>query len=99
MNYAEFETQDRRLVILKALAAAAQYRANAYLLRSFCDTMGHTASADRIAGDLAWLREAGLITTDQARPDVLLATLTTRGLDVADGRAEHPGVQKPRPAG
>lgn len=97
MNYANFETEDRRLVLLKGLAAAAQYRANAYLLRRFCDQVGHTASADKIAGDLAWLVEAGLITSTAPAPDVVVATLTTRGLDVADGRAVHPGVAKPRP--
>lgn len=97
MNYAEYETQDRRLVLLKALAAAAQYRANAYLLRSFCDQMGHTASADRIAADLAWLAETGLCTTEAPRPEVLVATLTARGLDVAEGRAAHPGVKRPLP--
>ena len=43
MNFAQHQTEDRRLVLLKALAAAAQYRANAYLLRRFCDQLGHTA--------------------------------------------------------
>ncbi len=97
MNYGQYETEDRRLVLLKALAAAAQYRANAYLLRRFCDQVGHTASADKIAGDLAWLAEAALLTTAAPAPDVVVATLTTRGLDVAEGRAVHPGVAKPRP--
>lgn len=97
MNFETFQTEDRRLVILKALAAAAQYRANAYLLRSFCDQVGHTCSSDRLAADLAWLSEAGLITTDHPRADVQVATLTARGLDVADGRAEHPGVKRPMP--
>lgn len=99
MNFAQYQTEDRRLVLLIALAAAAQYRANAYLLRRFCDQVGHTASADQIAGDLAWLAEAGLTTTTTGLPvpDVVVATLTSRGLDVADGRAVHPGVAKPRP--
>lgn len=97
MNFEQFQTEDRRLVLLKGLAAAAQYRANAYLLRRFADQVGHTASADRIAADLAWLNEGGLITCDSPAPDVTVATLTARGLDVAEGRAVHPGVAKPRP--
>lgn len=98
MNYAAFETEDRRLVLLKALANSAQYRANAYLLRRFAEQLGHTASADRIAGDMAWLSEAGLCTLEQPAPDVTVATITARGLDVAEGRAQHPGVAKPRPS-
>jgi hypothetical protein len=97
MNFDQFQTEDRRLVLLKGLAAAAQYRANGYLLRRFADQVGHTASADRIAADLAWLAEAGLLTSEAAAPDVTVATLTARGLDVAEGRAVHPGVAKPRP--
>lgn len=97
MNFATFQLEDRRLVLLRALASAAQYRANAYLLRRFAEQMGHTASSDGVAGDLAWLQEAALVTLDQPTPDVTVATLTTRGLDVAEGRATHPGVAKPRP--
>jgi hypothetical protein len=97
ISYEKFETQDRRLVILKALSNAAQYRANAFLLRNFCDQVGHTVSADKLAGDLAWLSEAGLVTIEAPSPDVTVATLTPRGLDVADGRVDHPGVQRPRP--
>lgn len=97
MNYAAYETEDRRLALLKGLAAAAQYRANAYLLSRFCVMVGHTVSADRIAADLAWLAEAGLLSTEQPAPDVVVATISARGLDVAEGRAVHPGVAKPRP--
>lgn len=97
MNFEQYQTEDRRLTILRALAAAAQYRANALLLRSFCDQVGHTCSSDRLAADLAWLAEAGLCTTQQPPMGVVVATLTARGLDVAEGRATHPGVQRPQP--
>lgn len=97
MSFAEYQTADRRLVLLKGLQAAAQYRANAYLLRHFADSVGHVVSADRIAQDLAWLSEQGLITLD-TQP-VVVATLTERGLDVATGRAVVPGVQRPAPGG
>lgn len=97
MSYEQLQTEDRRLVILRGLAAAVQYRVNAYLLRSFCDQVGHTTSADRLAADLAWLAEGGLLSIAQPSPDVLVATLTARGLDVAEGRASHPGVKRPTP--
>lgn len=96
MNYADMETQDRRLVLLRGLENAAQYRANAYLLRRYAEAVGHVVSTDRLASDLAWLKEQGLVTL-QTVEDVTVATLTERGLDVATGRAEVPGVQRPRP--
>lgn len=99
MNYNEFQARDRRLVILRALSEAAQYRANAYLLRSYCGAVGHTVSTDALAGDLAWLAEQGLVTLEQPAPDVTVAVLSTRGRDVAEGTATHPGVARPQPQG
>ena len=96
MNFAEFQTEDRRLVLLRALHAAAQYSANAYLLRRFAESVGHTVSADRIEQDIAWLAEQGLVTR-KAPEGVTVATLTQRGQDVADGSATVPGVARPRP--
>ena len=96
MNFAEVETQDRRLVILRGLQAAAHYTANAYLMRRYCESLGHTISADRIEQDIAWLAEQGLVTR-KATEGVTVATLTQRGQDVADGSATVPGVARPRP--
>lgn len=96
MNYAEFQTADRRLVILRALESAAQYRANAYLLRRYCDSVGHAVSADRMEADLSWLAEQGLVDRVVSQ-DVTVVTATSRGLDVASGRAECPGVARPQP--
>lgn len=96
LNFAEFESQDRRLVLLRALQAAAEYRANAYLLRRYCEVLGHVTPADRLETDLAWLREQGLVGTEQQQ-GVTVATLTQRGLDVATGATTVPGVQRPAP--
>ncbi len=96
MSFAQFQEADRRLVILKGLEGAVQYRANAFLLRRFCDSLGHVVSADRLEADLQWLREMDLVTLDTST-GVTVATLTARGLDVATGRATVPGVQRPQP--
>lgn len=96
MSYAEFQTRDRRLVVLRGLLPAAQYRMGHYLLLAWCEQMGHSVSADRLLADLDWLAEQGLITTTEAE-GVHLATLTQRGMDVAEGRATAHGVQRPRP--
>lgn len=96
MKFSDFETSDRRLVILRGLEHAAQYRANAYLLRRYCGSIGHTVSADRLEADLAWLAEQGLV--DKVRElEVTVVTLTQRGLDVATGVAHVPGVARPQP--
>ncbi len=95
-NFATYQDADRRLVLLRGLEAAVQYRGPALLLRRFCDAVGHVVSAERIETDLAWLAEQGLLTLDTGA-GVTVATLTTRGLDVATGRAKCPGVAQPQP--
>lgn len=89
--------EDRRLTILVLLADAAGYQANQFLLLSALDTFGHVVSMDRLRADLAWLAEQGLATVGTTAA-VEIATLTARGLDVAQGRAVHPGVKRPRPS-
>jgi hypothetical protein len=95
-TFAQHQDADRRLTILKGLESAVQYRANEFLLQRFCDAVGHTVSRDRLRADVAWLFEQGLI--EQQVGDVLVATLTVRGLDVATGRALCPGIARPQPS-
>jgi ABC-type branched-subunit amino acid transport system ATPase component len=94
--FAEYEARDRRLHMLLALAAAVQYTANTVLLGRFVERVGLATSADRLAADVAWLAEQGLATTAAAQ-GVTVATITQRGLDVANGLATHPGVSRPAP--
>jgi hypothetical protein len=96
MKFQTYQTEDRRLVLLKGLEASVQYRANGFLLRRFADSVGHVVSADTIETDLAWLAEQSLLTVTRS-DGVTVATLTARGLDVATGRATVPGVKRPEP--
>lgn len=90
-------TEDRRLSILLVLVETPGYRANAFLLRDAIGQIyGHNASIDQVRTDIAWLAEQALVTA-RTVGDVTLATLTTRGADVAAGRASVPGVKKPMP--
>jgi hypothetical protein len=93
-SFEKMQTEDRRLTILSGLAASTQLTANGYLLQAFCDTLGHRVGHERIAGDIEWLREQGLVTVSSTG-QVVIATLTARGQDVANGRSHCPGVKTP----
>lgn len=98
MSYAELQAQDRRLAILRGLLEAVQYRINSFLLQRYLQAVGHAVSTDRLAQDLAWLAEQGLIKLEAADAAGLqVAELLPRGADVAEGRATVPGVQRPAP--
>jgi len=92
----EILAQHLRLTMLRMLAGAPGYRANSSILHSAAHEFGITASRDRIRTELAWLAEQGLTTNDDVGA-IVVVTLTDRGLDVAEGRAVQPGVQRPAP--
>lgn len=96
MSYADIVEADRRLVILKVLQDSAGYACNEHLLGSLLGSFGHAIPADRLRTDLAWLTEQSLITVRDVG-GVEIASLTQRGLDVAQGRAHVPGVKRPAP--
>lgn len=96
MSFAAFQEESRRLVILQCLSAAVQYRAALQLVLSYCDAMGHVVGHDRIQADLTWLRDSGLVMLANEGA-VTVATLTSRGNDVATGRTTVPGVHRPQP--
>ncbi len=95
-RFADYAREDRRLQIIVMLAASAGYGASQYLLSHALDKYGHRVSMDVLKSDIAWLEEQGLVETSTA-DDAVVAKLTQRGLDCAEGRIEVPGVKRPKP--
>jgi hypothetical protein len=95
-SFAQLQTEDRRLVLLRLLSESGGYRANLFLLQTACAGFGHDVSQDRLQADVDWLEEQGLLKTEGVG-GVCIATLTQRGLDVAQGRAHCTGVKRPMP--
>lgn len=98
MSFAETLREDRRLVILRFLSEAPDYRLNTAVLRTALIAYGHSVTRDQVDTDAAWLSEQGLLSLEEVGP-VRVATLCGRGLDVAEGRAVVPGVKRPAPRG
>lgn len=96
MGYRETLAADRRLVILKLLARSPAYTSNEHTLHAALPAFGHDVGLDLVRAELAWLDEQGLLSTDSPA-GVALARATQRGLDVAAGRSQHPGVKRPPP--
>ncbi len=92
----ELVTESRRLALLTILEDSAGYTAADGLLRMQAEQIGHSAGLDTILADLAWLRDTGLITLRDVG-GIHIASLTTRGQDVAHGRTHVPGVARQMP--
>ena len=59
MSYADIVQADRRLMILRALAATSGYGANRTLIRQFLDSEGHAVSRDLVDTEVTWIPAAG----------------------------------------
>lgn len=95
-KYANYLSEDRRLVILRILAEMPTYRANSSVLHTVLQEWGHEPSRDQVKTELRWLEEQQLVTLEDVGDGaVLLAKLTERGADVAAGRARVDGVKRP----
>lgn len=99
MSYTEHVAEHRRLAILQVTAGSDGYTCNEFMLGELlADDYGHRIGGDLIRTELAWLAEQGLIKLRDTG-DVRIATLTSRGSDVAMGKAVVPGVKRPGPGG
>lgn len=95
-KFANLVAEDLRLRLLQLLGEADGYDLNIRILGDALSALGHRPSQDKLATELVWLEEQGLVTTHEIG-SILVATATARGLDVAHGRARVPGVKRPAP--
>ena len=92
----EIFIKDQRLVILRSLVDAG-YDANESILDDCLALYGHHISRDLVRNHLNWLEEQGLVHIERLQNGFMIAKITQRGLDVANGEAVVDGVKKPLP--
>jgi len=95
-DYVTTLSKHRRLTILKFLAHSPEYTSNASILVEVCNKFGVTSTRDQVTGDLSWLKDQGMVTYDDLG-EFIVVTATMRGVEIAQGKARHDGVQRPRP--
>lgn len=97
MNFAEVVIHDARLRLLQLLAAKPAYTGNEVALQSeLASKYGHALARDRVRTELTWLEDQGLLVL-QRPGGIMLATLSSAGLEVSCGIGRNPGVAAPRP--
>ena len=97
-DYAAFTSEYRRFMILRLLADFPGWRGNADVLQMALVDLRYDVSYKAVLEDLRHLAGLGLITLD-AMPgpmgELLVATLSRAGGDVAAGRDQAKGVRRP----
>ena len=87
--------EHQRLVILRLLAEVPGFDLNESILQDGLIAYGLDIGRDGLRTQLAWLQEQGLIRLEKLGA-TQKAVLTSRGEDVATGRAVVPGIKRPR---
>lgn len=95
-DYAAERQRHVRLAILRHLEGSSEYTSNSSILADVLRGVGLPSSRDQVAGECAWLAEQGLALVT-GTGDFVVVTAMLRGVEVAQGIATHPGVQRPRP--
>ncbi|WP_342454053.1 hypothetical protein [Sagittula salina] len=96
-SYAEELREHARLAILRMLEDAPRYTSNVSIMTDLLPRFGISYTRDQVVGELAWLKDQGMLTTEDLPGGFIVATATTRGCEIAQGIATYPGIQRPRP--
>jgi hypothetical protein len=86
--------EEAHLIMLRTLAGEPDGRLNSETLRSNVETFGITRTREWVQAEMRALEQLGAVTITAAG-SVLVAQLTTRGLDHVERRAFLDGVKRP----
>ena len=95
-EYQKTLSKHRRLTILRHLEGCQDYTSNASILQSVLSGVGIATTRDQVITELSWLKENGMIAYDD-KAEFLVAEATQRGVEIAQGLASHPDIQRPGP--
>lgn len=95
-SFREALAEDRRCAILRLLVEA-EGEANESVLRSALAMLGHSRelTKDNVRNDLRFLEERGLVTLNWYEDKVVVAKISRRGVECAEGKVRVEGVKKP----
>jgi len=96
MSYSDTLRQHARIAILRFLEDAPKYTSNVSMLTSQLPLIGISFTRSQVVSELAWLKENGMVETEESGTFVI-AVATTRGVEIAQGVARHPEIQRPKP--
>jgi len=93
MPLQDIQNEHARRSILLALEAL-NYTSNDSMIKDSCEHFANPMSSDQVRTQLGWLAEQGLVNIKR-NGSYMIATLTSRGQDVANGRSFVDGVKRP----
>jgi hypothetical protein len=95
-EFAGFLAEDRRLVILRFLTDVGGH-ANESVIETALQRFGHRVGVTRdiVREDLRFLTNADCLVTEIVERQIMVATITKRGVSAAQGHIQVEGVKSP----
>lgn len=93
MSYQQKVIEHIRRLVLEQLEQESDYAQNQLVMKQILAAFGQTLSTDKVLAEFAWLQEQGLVTLESFA-GFTVAKLTERGLDIANGAAQMPGIAR-----
>lgn len=97
MSYADTLRKHGRLAILRAVEDAPKYTSNVSMITTIIQAVGIQFTRDQVVTEVSWLEAQGMVETQTHGGDFIVVTATLRGVEIAQGIATHPEIQRPRP--
>lgn len=91
------QTQQARLIILRALSEQHDYRLNDEILRQELGRFALTRGIDYVRNQLRWLHDNANAVTLRPAGTCVIAELTPEGLDHVERRTVLAGIMRPSP--
>lgn len=96
MSYADELRKHARIAVLRFLKDAPKYTSNASMLSTQLPLVGINYTRDQVSTEVHWLRDQGFVTLETHAAFVVVEA-TQRGVEIAEGIAVHPEIQRPHP--
>ncbi|WP_321276934.1 hypothetical protein [Thiomicrorhabdus indica] len=93
MSFSQHVTEHIRRLMLEQLAQENDYAQNQLVMKQILSAFGQSLSTDKVLAEFAWLQEQDLVTLSSFG-GFTVAKLTERGLDIANGAAQMPGIAR-----
>ncbi len=97
MSYADTVRKHARISILRVLEDAPKYTSNVSMIATILQNVGIAFTRDQVVTEMHWLKDQGMVELEEHPGGFIVATANVRGVEIAQGIATHPEIQRPRP--
>jgi len=86
-----------RIIMIQVMYGDNDYSLSNQMIQRVLNSFGHGVSIETTNAQIQWLKERGLVSTEDLGNGMVVAKLTRAGVDLAEGHSRVEGVDRPLP--